>query len=82
MTTMRSALTEANLDVTVVRYVNLPGLPAWFVGMRLLRMSPNEGPLLSVWDKRVIPLARKWESKRHPPFGQSVFAVARVPSSG
>jgi SAM-dependent methyltransferase len=82
VTSMRWALTEAGLEVLEARYVNLPGLPAWFVGMRLFRMSPGEGPLLSVWDKRVIPLARKWESKRRAPFGQSVFAIGRVPSAG
>ena len=27
-------MTEAGLDVEDVRYVNLPGLPAWFLGMR------------------------------------------------
>jgi SAM-dependent methyltransferase len=79
---MRSALAAAGLNVVEARYVNLPGLPAWFVGMRLLRMSPTEGPLLSVWDKRVIPLARKWESRHRARFGQSVFAVGRLPSEG
>ena len=79
---MRSALTEAGLEIVEARYVNLPGLPAWFVGMRLLKMSPSGGPLLSLWDKLAIPAARKWESKHRPPFGQSVFAIAHVPSEG
>jgi SAM-dependent methyltransferase len=79
---MRSALTEAGLEIVEARYVNLPGLPAWFVGMRLLRMAPGEGRLLSVWDRKVIPLARRWESRHRVPFGQSVFAIGRVPSAG
>jgi SAM-dependent methyltransferase len=82
VTSMRAALTDADLDVVEARYVNMPGLPAWFVGMRLLRMSPSDGPLLSVWDRRVIPLARKWEARHRVPFGQSVFAMGRVPSAG
>jgi len=77
---MRAAMAEGGLEDIEARYVNMPGLPAWFVGMRLLRMSPGEGPLLSIWDKRVVPLARRWESTRRPPFGQSVFAVGRVPA--
>jgi SAM-dependent methyltransferase len=76
-----AALTAAGLEAVETRYVNLPGLPAWFIGMRLLRMSPSQGPLLSVWDKQVIPLARGWESKHRVPFGQSVFAIGRVPST-
>jgi hypothetical protein len=45
-------------------------------------VPPSEGPLLSVCDKRVIPRARKWESKRRAPFGLSVVAIARVPPWG
>jgi len=82
VSSMRAAMTAAGLEVIENRYVNLPGLAAWFVGMRLLRMSPADGPLLSVWDKRVVPLARKLESNRRVPFGQSVFAVGRVPGGG
>lgn len=76
---MRAAMTDAGLEDCQARYVNLPGLPAWFVGMRLLRRSPGQGLLLSAWDQHVIPPARRWESKHRIPFGQSVFAVARVP---
>jgi ubiquinone/menaquinone biosynthesis C-methylase UbiE len=77
---MRTAMSEAGLAVEKVHYVNMPGLLAWFVGMRLLRMTPGEGKLLSVWDEQVVPRARRWESGHRAPFGQSVFAVARVPT--
>ncbi len=78
---MSAALREAGLEVEVAHYVNMPGLLAWFVGMRLLRMTPGDGPLLKVWDSGVVPVARALEARRHPPFGQSVFAVGRVPST-
>lgn len=78
---MRAAMEAAGLEVVQARYVNLPGLPAWFVGMRLLRMAPSDGPLLRLWDRRVIPLTRRWEQTHRIPFGQSLFAVARVPGS-
>jgi SAM-dependent methyltransferase len=78
---MTSALTEADLEPQAVHYVNAPGLLAWFVGMRLLRMTPGEGRLLTVWDKQVVPRARRWETRHRPPFGQSVFAVAKVPQA-
>jgi len=79
---LSSVFAAAGLDVVEARYVNLPGLPAWWVGMRVLGLSPGEGPLLSVWDKRVVPLARRWESRHRVPFGQSVFAVGQVPAAG
>ena len=72
------AFRDADLEVEKVRYVNMPGLPAWFVGMRLLRMTPGEGRLLDVWDAQVVPRARRWESRHRAPFGQSVFGVART----
>ena len=75
---LRAALEEAGLRVERIHYVNSLGLLAWFVGMRLLRMTPGEGPILTLWDRGVIPLLRRLERRRHPPFGQSVFAVART----
>jgi SAM-dependent methyltransferase len=75
---LRAALEEAGLRVERVHYVNSLGLLAWFVGMRLLRMTPGEGPILTAWDRGVVPLLRRLESRRRPPFGQSVFAVART----
>ena len=79
MGTARQAMTDAGLDVEEVRYVNAPGLVAWTVGMRLLRMSPREGVALRTWDRAVVPAARRIESRWRPPFGQSVLAVARTP---
>jgi hypothetical protein len=78
--TLRAAYEAAGLTVETLHYVNAPGLAAWFVGMRLLRMTPGEGPLLKVWDGAVVPVARAVERRVRPPFGQSVFAVGRVPA--
>jgi predicted O-methyltransferase YrrM len=76
---LAQAYRDAGLDLDRVHYVNAPGLPAWFVGMRLLGMTPGEGPLLRIWDSVVVPCARAVESRLRPPFGQSVFAVGGVP---
>jgi SAM-dependent methyltransferase len=77
--TLRAAYDEAGLPVECLHHVNAPGLPAWFVGMRLLRMRPRDGRLLRWWDTLVVPLARSTENLVRPPFGQSLFAVGRVP---
>jgi SAM-dependent methyltransferase len=78
---LRTTFTAAGLDVERIHYVNAPGLAAWFVGMRLLRMTPHDGPTVRLWDRIVVPAARAVESRVRPPFGQSVFAVARVPAA-
>lgn len=76
---MTVAMQRAGLTVEQAHYVNIPGLAAWFVGMRLLRMTPGDGRLLSTWDEHVIPRTRRWEARHKAPFGQSVFTVGRVP---
>jgi SAM-dependent methyltransferase len=79
--TLREAFLAARLHVEVLHYVNAPGLPAWILGMRLLRGTPRDGLLLRIWDSLVVRAARAVESRRHPPFGQSVFAVGLRPDS-
>lgn len=74
---LSSALGQAGLHVERCHYVNAPGLLAWYVGMRLLGGRPKEGPLLTVWDRAVVPVERRIERHVRMPFGQSVFAVAR-----
>jgi hypothetical protein len=75
---LRHAFVAANLEPEVVRYVNAPGLPVWLVWMRLLGRRPTDGLALSAWDRFVVPVARRIESRIAPPFGQSVLGVARV----
>jgi SAM-dependent methyltransferase len=74
----RESLVAAGLAVEELRYVNAPGLAAWTVGMRLLRMEPREGLALRAWDRAIVPVARKVEARVHPPFGQSLLAVGRT----
>lgn len=79
VSSLTRTVVASGLDPVDVRYVNMPGLAAWTVGMRLLKMTPGEGPLLRVWDGGVVPVARALERRVRPPFGQSALAVARVP---
>jgi SAM-dependent methyltransferase len=72
---LRQVFTAAGLRVERMHYVNAPGLVAWFIGMRLLRMTPQDGATVRLWDRRVVPVARAIESRVSPPFGQSLFAV-------
>lgn len=76
--TLRAAYERAGLEVERMHYINAPGLLAWFVGMRLMRMTPQDGPTVRLWDNAVVPVARALENRVRAPFGQSVFAVGRV----
>jgi SAM-dependent methyltransferase len=77
--TLTAAYEEAGMEMETIRYVNAPGLPAWFVSVRLLGGEPRDGLLLRLWDRGVIPVARLVERHVAPPFGQSVLAVGRTP---
>lgn len=75
---LRAAFRGAGLTLERIHYVNAPGLLAWFVGMRLLKMTPQDGATVRLWDRSVVPLARKIETRHRPPFGQSMLAVGVV----
>lgn len=69
--------TVAPLPLEIERsyYMNMPGFFAWFLLVRLMRRTLNEGSI-GFYD-RIIPAIRRAESRRKPPFGQSLVAVMR-----
>lgn len=75
--TLRAAVTAAGLQVEVLHHVNSIGLLGWYVVVKLLRGRPRAGAMLRVYDGAVVPVLRRLEARRPPPFGQSLFLVAR-----
>jgi SAM-dependent methyltransferase len=73
-----AALTAAGLHPETLRYVNSVGLVSWFLLMRCARLVPRDGPALRCYDATVIRTVAWAERYLHPPFGQSVLAVART----
>lgn len=73
-----AALRDAGLRVERLHYVNSVGLISWFLLMRCARMIPRDGAPLRFYDATVIRSVAWLERWLRPPFGQSVFAVARV----
>jgi ubiquinone/menaquinone biosynthesis C-methylase UbiE len=77
--TLSKAMVEAGLEVERIHYANALGLLGYYTATSIFRMAPKEGPMVKVYDKVVLPLTKAVEQKVRPPFGQSVFAVARRP---
>jgi hypothetical protein len=75
--TLRSVVESAGLEVEELRYVNSLGLLGWYVAVKLLRRRPRAGPLLTLFDRGVVPWLRRAEGRRAPAFGQSLFLTAR-----
>lgn len=77
---LRAALESAGLQVERLHHVNAVGLLAWYVMVKALRGRPRAGLALTAYDRGVVPWLRRLEARRPPPFGQSLFAVARRPA--
>lgn len=78
--TMRAALEDAGLQVETLHYANALGLIGYYMATNVFRLMPKEGPMVKVYDTLVLPVTKAAEQVVRPPFGQSVFAVARVPA--
>jgi hypothetical protein len=77
--TLGAAMTQAGLRVERIHYANALGLIGYFMATKVFRLMPKEGPMVKVYDTTVLPVTKAAEQLVRPPFGQSVFAVARVP---
>jgi len=75
--TLGAAYRNAGIEVERLAYVNASGLLGWIVAMKWFRRAPSEGVLLRAWDNVVVPVARRVEAVKTPPFGQSLLAVGR-----
>ena len=79
--TMRSALTEAGLTIEHLHYANALGLIGYYMATSVFKLTPKEGAMVKLYDRLVLPVTRAAEQLVRPPFGQSVFTVARVPEN-
>jgi SAM-dependent methyltransferase len=82
---LEERLGRAGFTIEVIRYVNALGAIGWLLNSRLRRhtdiTSREIGWQVWVFDRLVVPLARRLEGRRRLPFGQSVLAVGRKPAS-
>jgi SAM-dependent methyltransferase len=77
---LRAQLAKAGYDVQDVTYVNAVGALAWLALARLLHRTPTNGTPVQVFDRYFVPVLKRAERRWHPPFGQSVLAVAARPA--
>ena len=76
---MRAAMTEAGLTIEKLHYANALGLIGYYMATSVFKLTPKEGPMVKFYDRLVLPVTKAAEKLVKPPFGQSVFVVARVP---
>jgi SAM-dependent methyltransferase len=77
---LERVLSDSGLRVEQVYYANALGLLGYYMATSVLHLSPKEGRMVKVYDSVVLPTTKAVERVVRPPFGQSVFAVARRPA--
>jgi SAM-dependent methyltransferase len=77
--TMAAAVTAAGLSIEVLRPINMLGGIAWWFAVRRAGVGYPNPRIVRVYDRLVVPTTRLIERIIRPPFGQTVFCVARVP---
>ena len=71
---------RAGLEYVDARYVNSIGAFAWWLFARRLHQTPTQGWSVKLYDRTAVPVLRRFESRRAPRFGQSVFLVGANPA--
>lgn len=80
--TLRAVIESNGFQLDTLEWLNLLGIPGWFVNSRLLRRKGVPALQVRLYD-RLAPLLARLESKLKLPVGMSLLAVARaVPVSG
>jgi SAM-dependent methyltransferase len=74
-------LTAGGMEVENIHYVNAPGMLAWFVAGRVVRVKTVSPGQMKLYDRLVIPLVSRLESILRPPCGQSLVAISVKPST-
>jgi SAM-dependent methyltransferase len=73
---LRRMLEQSGFTVKTLRYVNMPGVMAWWVTGTLLRRTTLRPASVRAYDRWVVPWLAKLEDVWEPPIGQSLLAVA------
>lgn len=68
----------AGLEISIARYMNLPGFFGWWANSRIFRRQAQSAPQVAFFDRFVVPVASRIERIVTPPFGQSLFAVLKT----
>jgi SAM-dependent methyltransferase len=74
---IRKVARSAELRIEKLHYVNLAGFFAWFSNAHILKLHAQSETQIDFFDRYVVPVMERVETKVPPPFGQSLFAVLR-----
>lgn len=68
---------DAGFKVIESRYFDLVGILPWWLKYRLLRSDKLETRTVRIYDRFIVPVARKLESVVTPPVGKNLLLIAQ-----
>jgi len=74
---MEEKLKAAGFKIILSKYFDFPGIGPWWVKYCLLRSATMEPAGVRLYDRFVVPAARRIESIISPPLGKNVIAIAQ-----
>ena len=75
--TLRGALEENGFEVQTLEWMNLLGIPGWWLNSRVLQRRAMPALQLRLYDQ-LAPMLARWEAKVSLPIGLSLFCVAKA----
>ncbi|HJR62724.1 MAG TPA: class I SAM-dependent methyltransferase [Gemmatimonadaceae bacterium] len=75
---LHSRLSDAGFGMVRTRYVNMPGIAAWYLAGRVMRRRTLDPRSVRFYDRFVVPVVAAVEAVIEPPAGQSLLAIART----
>jgi methyltransferase family protein len=77
---LRALLAAQGFEVRALYYMNVAGIPGWFLSSRVLRRTTPPAGLLWLFN-RLTPAFARLEARWRPPVGQSLVCIARRPTA-
>jgi 2-polyprenyl-3-methyl-5-hydroxy-6-metoxy-1,4-benzoquinol methylase len=74
---LEKKLREGGFEIRKIRYMNLPGVAAWYLAGKILRQKTLRPAAVRFYDRWVIRPWSRCEDIWNPPLGQNLLAVAR-----
>jgi SAM-dependent methyltransferase len=70
-------LRQAGFEIPKIRFMNLPGVAAWYFAGKILRQKTLRPASVRFYDRWVIRPWSRCEDVWNPPLGQNLLAIAR-----
>jgi SAM-dependent methyltransferase len=74
---LHEKLEATGVEVVICRYFDFPGVVPWFILYTLLGHSSFSPALVRLYDRAIVPLARRTEALVAPPLGKNLIAIGR-----